>query len=203
MLFVLLYKPCLYFIFCLLFQLAQRRNCQQHGVTLDDEITYRYILTTRCSIRSRVIIIPSKMRGYKLCASMNRYKLNWCRSVMASLSFVSFPVFNVIVLRALQQEAMKFKNVYRKLNLFLLSIGIAPFLQNKESGHFEYKGRYVATICICIIVYLLFVLMFCTHDVLSIHSQFNQSFTDTLKFGFIWTKIFGYIFIVLLAICYR
>lgn len=94
---------------------------------------------------------------------------------------------------------MDFKTVYRKLNIFLLCIGIAPFLQNQFSGHFEYKRSYIVTICGCLIVYLMYIVNYCIHAILSVHSQFNQSFTDTLKFGFTWTKIFGYAFIVMLA----
>lgn len=99
--------------------------------------------------------------------------------------------------------AMDSKSVYRNLNIFLLCIGFAPFLQSKTTGHFLCKKRYVIAICSCLVIYLIVVTIFCYGDVARVYSEINKSFANKLNLIFAWVKIFGYGVVVLLAVCNR
>lgn len=51
-----------------------------------------------------------------------------------------------------------FFQAYRRLNLFLMFIGICPFLQCKRTNHFICHKKYLQIICIITIIYLTFVI---------------------------------------------
>lgn len=58
-----------------------------------------------------------------------------------------------------------FYHAYRRLNLFLMFIGICPFLQCKRTNRFICHPKYIQIICIFTIIYLAFVICLNSHEI--------------------------------------
>lgn len=97
---------------------------------------------------------------------------------------------------------MTFYAAYRKLNIFLLSVGIGPFLQNHSSGQFKCKNRHAIAILTFAIIYLSILIWVCCNDVLAQHTS-GLSLAETLKLSHTLAKILGFLCIVLISLVNR
>lgn len=88
--------------------------------------------------------------------------------------------------------------VYRKLNLFLLCIGLAPFRLDEKSGHVECRPRFAITTFACLIAYTIMLIAGTASDVLHLRTDAQPIIVNLHDLPIPWTR-----FIVLLSISHR